>query len=139
MQRTLSILKPDAVSKNIIGKINSYIESAGLRIIAIKQMTLTIDQAENFYAIHKDRPFFGDLVEFMTSGPVVVQVLCGDDAVSRYRQLMGDTDPRKADRGTIRGDFAESIDANCVHGSDSLENAETEIAFFFSKCEIFER
>lgn len=139
MNRTLSILKPDVVLRGITGKVNAYIEDAGLKIIAMKQIHLTEAQAKAFYAVHSDRSFFDDLVEFMTSAPVVVQVLSGDDAVRRYRQLMGETDPKDALRGTIRGDFAKSIDANCVHGSDSDENAIKEIAFFFSQCEIHER
>ncbi|KYH12599.1 nucleoside-diphosphate kinase [Neorickettsia sp. 179522] len=139
MKKTLSILKPDVISRNIIGEVNARIEAAGLQIIAMKQLHLTRAQAEAFYVIHKGRPFFDDLVNFMTSAPVVVQVLSGDDAVNRYRELMGETDPKKAAKGTIRGDFADSIDVNCVHGSDSEENAEAEIAFFFSRCEIFER
>ncbi|MDX5462073.1 nucleoside-diphosphate kinase [Wolbachia endosymbiont of Oedothorax gibbosus] len=136
IERTLSILKPDAVKNNITGKINSYIESSGLKIIAQKMMLLTKKQAELFYEIHKDRPFFGELVEFMTSGPVIVQVLVGENAVSKYRQIMGATDPKQADKGTIRGDFADDISENRVHGSDSTENARKEIAFFFAECEL---
>ncbi|WP_065094769.1 MULTISPECIES: nucleoside-diphosphate kinase [unclassified Wolbachia] len=136
IEKTLSILKPDAVKNNITGKINSYIESSGLKIIAQKMMLLTKKQAELFYEIHKDRPFFGELVEFMTSGPVIVQVLVGENAVSKYRQIMGATDPKQADKGTIRGDFADDISENRVHGSDSLENARKEIAFFFAECEL---
>ncbi len=136
IEKTLSILKPDAVKNNITGKINSYIESSGLKIIAQKMMLLTKKQAELFYEIHKDRPFFGELVEFMTSGPVIVQVLVGENAVSKYRQIMGATDPKQADRGTIRGDFADDISENRVHGSDSTENARKEIAFFFAECEL---
>ncbi|WP_156768672.1 nucleoside-diphosphate kinase [Wolbachia endosymbiont of Drosophila incompta] len=131
IERTLSILKPDAVKNNITGNINSYIEQSGLKITAQKMMLLTKKQAELFYEIHKDRPFFGELVEFMTSGSVVVQVLVGENAVSKYRQIMGATDPKQADKGTIRGDFADDISENRVHGSDSLENARKEIAFFF--------
>ncbi len=136
IERTLSISKPDAVKNNITGKINSYIESSGLKIIAQKMMLLTKKQAELFYEIHKDRPFFGELVEFMTSGPVIVQVLVGENAVSKYRQIMGATDPKQADKGTIRGDFADDISENRVHGSDSTENARKEIAFFFAECEL---
>ncbi len=136
IEKTLSILKPDAVKNNITGKINSYIESSGLKIIAQKMMLLTKKQAELFYEIHKDRPFFGELVEFMTSGSVIVQVLVGENAVSKYRQIMGATNPKQADKGTIRGDFADDISENIVHGSDSLENARKEIAFFFAECEL---
>ncbi|WP_375315832.1 nucleoside-diphosphate kinase [Wolbachia endosymbiont (group A) of Colletes cunicularius] len=136
IEKTLSILKPDSVKNNITGKINSYIESSGLKIIAQKMMLLTKKQAELFYEIHKDRPFFGELVEFMTSGPVIVQVLVGENAVSKYRQIMGATDPKQADKGTIRGDFADDISENRVHGSDSPENARKEIAFFFAECEL---
>ncbi|BET35421.1 MULTISPECIES: nucleoside-diphosphate kinase [Wolbachia] len=136
IERTLSILKPDAVKNNITGSINSYIEKSGLKIIAQRMMMLTKKQAELFYEIHKDRPFFGDLVEFMTSGSVIVQVLIGENAVSKYRQIMGATDPKQADKGTIRGDFADDISENRVHGSDSLENAHREIAFFFAECEL---
>ncbi|MEY2392883.1 nucleoside-diphosphate kinase [Wolbachia endosymbiont of Tettigetta isshikii] len=136
IERALSILKPDAVRNNITGNINSYIEKSGLKIIAQKMMLLTRRQAELFYEIHKDRPFFGELVEFMTSGPLMVQVLVGENAVSKYRQIMGATDPKQADKGTIRGDFADNINENRVHGSDSLENARREIAFFFAECEL---
>ncbi len=136
IERTLSILNPDAVKNNITGNINSYIEQSGLKITAQKMMLLTKKQAELFYEIHKDRPFFGELVEFMTSGSVVVQVLVGENAVSKYRQIMGATDPKQADKGTIRGDFADDISENRVHGSDSLENARKEIAFFFAECEL---
>ncbi|QTP61967.1 MULTISPECIES: nucleoside-diphosphate kinase [unclassified Wolbachia] len=136
IERTLSILKPDAVKNNITGNINSYIEQSGLKITAQKMMLLTKKQAELFYEIHKDRPFFGELVEFMTSGSVVVQVLVGENAVSKYRQIMGATNPKQADKGTIRGDFADDISENRVHGSDSLENARKEIAFFFAECEL---
>ncbi|MFT4313596.1 MAG: nucleoside-diphosphate kinase [Wolbachia pipientis] len=136
IERTLSILKPDAVKNNITGSINSYIEKSGLKIIAQRMMLLTKKQAELFYEIHKDRPFFGELVEFMTSGSVIVQVLIGENAVSKYRQIMGATDPKQADKGTIRGDFADDISENRVHGSDSLENAHREIAFFFAECEL---
>ncbi|AGJ98836.1 Nucleoside diphosphate kinase [Wolbachia endosymbiont of Drosophila simulans wNo] len=136
IERTLSILKPDAVKNNITGSINSYIEKSGLKIIAQRKMLLTKKQAELFYEIHKDRPFFEELVEFMTSGSVIVQVLIGENAVSKYRQIMGATDPKQADKGTIRGDFANDISENRVHGSDSLENAHREIAFFFAECEL---
>ncbi|MDN5248041.1 MAG: nucleoside-diphosphate kinase [Wolbachia endosymbiont of Tyrophagus putrescentiae] len=136
VEKTLSILKPDAVRLNITGKINSYIENAGLKIIAQRMMWLTKKQAELFYEIHKDRPFFGELVEFMTSGPVIVQVLVGEGAVSKYRKIMGATDPKQADKGTIRGDFADDISENRVHGSDSLENAYKEVAFFFAGHEL---
>ena len=136
MQQTLSIIKPDAVKKGVIGKIIDRFESNGLRIAAAKKLSLSAEDAGKFYEIHKDRPFYKDLIEFMTSGPVVVMVLEGDDAVAKNRELMGATDPKKADKGTIRADFADSIDANAVHGSDSLENAKTEIAFFFAKREI---
>ncbi|MDE5057446.1 nucleoside-diphosphate kinase [Wolbachia endosymbiont of Drosophila bocki] len=136
IEKTLSILKPDAVKNNITGNINSYIEQSGLKITAQKMMLLTKKQAELFYEIHKDRPFFGELVEFMTSGSVVVQVLVGENAVSKYRKIMGATDPKQADKGTIRGDFADNISENRVHGSDSLENARKEIAFFFAECEL---
>jgi nucleoside-diphosphate kinase len=136
MEQTLSIIKPDAVAKGVIGKILDRFESNGLRIAAIKKLQLTKEQAGEFYAVHKDRPFFGELVEFMTSGPVVVSVLEGENAVAKNRELMGATNPKEAEPGTIRADFAESIDANAVHGSDSLENAQKEIAFFFAKSEI---
>lgn len=136
MEKTLSIIKPDAVKKGVIGKILDRFESNGLRIAAMKKIQLSKDQAENFYAIHKERPFFKDLVEFMISGPVVVSVLEGKGAVLKNRDLMGATNPKEAKAGTIRADFAESIDANAVHGSDSLENAKIEIEFFFKSNEI---
>ena len=136
LERTFSIIKPDAVAKNVIGQIYSRFEQAGLRIVAQKRLQLTRGQAEAFYAVHKERPFFAGLVAFMTSGPVVAQVLEGEDAVARNRQVMGATDPAKADAGTIRKDFAENIEANSVHGSDSAENAAIEIRFFFSDIEI---
>ena len=136
MEQTLSIIKPDAVKKNVIGKILDRFESNGLRIAAIKKIQLTKEQASKFYEVHKDKPFFNELVEFMTSGPVVVSVLEGEDAVAKNRKLMGATNPKEAEPGTIRADFAESIDANAVHGSDSLENAKKEIEFFFTKEEI---
>jgi nucleoside-diphosphate kinase len=136
MQQTLSIIKPDAVKKGVIGKIIDRFESNGLRIAAMKKIQLSRSDAEQFYAVHKERPFFNDLVEFMISGPVVVMVLEGEDAVAKNRKLMGATNPKEAEPGTIRADFADSIDANAVHGSDSLENAEIEINFFFAKREI---
>lgn len=139
VERTLSIIKPDAVAKNVIGQILSRFEQAGLRIIAARMMFLSRAQAEGFYAVHKERPFFRDLVDFMTSGPVVVQVLEGDAAIQKNRDLMGATDPRKAAKGTIRGDFAQSIDANAVHGSDSPQSALSEIAYFFPALDIFSR
>jgi nucleoside-diphosphate kinase len=139
VERTLSIIKPDAVAKNLIGRIIARFEEAGLKVVAARMMHLTRAQAEGFYAVHRERPFFRDLVNFMTSGPVLVQVLEGENAIARNRELMGATDPRKAAKGTIRADFAESIDANAVHGSDSPETARTEIAFFFPACEIFSR
>lgn len=136
IQQTLSIIKPDAVAKGVIGKILDRFESNGLRIAAMKKVQLSKQEAGEFYAVHKERPFFNDLVEFMTSGPVVVSVLEGEDAVAKNRELMGATNPKEAKAGTIRADFAQSIDANAVHGSDSLENANIEIAFFFKHCEI---
>ncbi len=136
MEQTLSIIKPDAVSKNVIGKIIDRFESNGLRIAAIKKIKLTKEDAAKFYEVHKERPFFNDLCEYMSSGPVVVMVLEGENAVAKNRELMGATDPKEAKPGTIRADFAESIEANAVHGSDSLDNAKKEIAFFFSKREI---
>jgi nucleoside-diphosphate kinase len=131
IEQTLSIIKPDAVKKNVIGEIYSRFEKAGLKIIHAQMIELTKEEAEGFYAVHKDRPFFNDLVEFMTSGRVMIQVLEGENAVALNRQLMGATNPKEADKGTIRADFAESIDANAVHGSDSLENAKIEIDYFF--------
>ncbi|ARJ55742.1 nucleoside-diphosphate kinase [Campylobacter cuniculorum] len=136
MERTLSIIKPDAVKKGVIGKILDRFESNGLRIVAMKKIQLSKEQAQNFYAVHKDRPFFNDLVKFMISGPVVVSVLEGDNAVLKNRDLMGATNPKEAKAGTIRADFAENIDANAVHGSDSLENAKIEIEFFFKADEL---
>ena len=135
-QRTLSIIKPDATRRNLTGQINARLEGAGLRIVAQKRVHLTRAQAEGFYAVHKERPFFDSLCTFMTSGPVVVQVLEGDDAVARNREVMGATNPADAAEGTIRKDFAESIEANSAHGSDSPENAAIEIAYFFSQVEI---
>jgi nucleoside-diphosphate kinase len=134
--RTFSIIKPDATRRNITGKVNAMIEAAGLRIVAQKRLQLTQAQAEGFYAVHRERGFFGELVQFMISGPVVVQVLEGEDAVPAYRKVMGATNPANADPGTIRKELAESIEANTVHGSDSDENAAIEIAYFFSACEI---
>ncbi len=131
LERTLSIIKPDAVKKNVIGQILARFEAAGLRIVAARMMHLSRAEAEGFYAVYRDRPFFRDLVEFMTSGPVLVQVLEGEDAIAKNRELMGATDPKKAAKGTIRADFADSIDANAVHGSDGPETACKEIAFFF--------
>jgi len=139
LERTLSIIKPDAVAKNVIGAIYSRFEGAGLKIIAAKMKQLTKEEAEGFYAVHKERGFFGELVAFMISGPVMIQALEGENAVSIHRDLMGATDPKKAEPGTIRADFADSIDANAVHGSDSLENAATEIAYFFAANEICPR
>lgn len=136
MEQTLSIIKPDAVEKGVIGKILDRFESNGLRIAATKKIRLSRAEAGEFYAVHKERPFFGELVEFMVSGPVVVSVLEGENAVTKNRDLMGATNPKEAAPGTIRADFAESIDANAVHGSDSLENAKNEIAFFFAQSEI---
>jgi nucleoside-diphosphate kinase len=135
-ERTFSIIKPDATRRNITGKVNAKLEEAGLRIIAQKRVRLTRAQAEGFYGVHKERPFFNDLCTFMTSGPVVVQVLEGENAVARNREIMGATNPANAAPGTIRKEFAESIEANSVHGSDSIENARTEIAFFFKDSEI---
>ena len=139
VQRTLSIIKPDAVKKNVIGQILARFEAAGLRVIAARMMFLSRAEAEGFYAVHRGRPFFGDLVEFMTSGPVLVQVLEGEDAIAKNRELMGATDPKKADKGTIRADFADSIDANAVHGSDAVDTAKTEIAYFFPASEVYSR
>ncbi|MDR3220391.1 MAG: nucleoside-diphosphate kinase [Candidatus Accumulibacter sp.] len=137
IERTLSIIKPDAVAKNVIGKIYSRFESGGLKIVAAKMAWLSPQEAGQFYAVHKERPFYGELVEFMTSGPVMVQVLEGEDAIARNRELMGATDPKKAAPGSIRADFAESIDANAVHGSDGPETARTEIAFFFPAMALY--
>jgi nucleoside-diphosphate kinase len=136
LERTLSIIKPDATRRNLTGKINAIFEEAGLRIVAQKRLWLTPGQAEAFYAVHRERPFYRDLVAFMTSGPVVVQVLEGENAIARNREIMGATDPKKAAPGTIRAQFAENIEANSVHGSDSPETAAFEIAFFFSAIEI---
>jgi len=139
VERTLSIVKPDAVVKNIIGKIYSRLEENGLKIVAARMLHLSRKQAEGFYAVHRGRPFFNDLVEFMTSGPVMVQVLEGDNAIQLNRELMGATDPKKAAKGTLRADFAQSINVNTVHGSDSLETAAMEIAYFFPTLEIHSR
>lgn len=139
IERTISIIKPDAVAKDVIGQIYSRFENNGLRIIAAKMKHLSTKEAQDFYAVHKERPFFADLVAFMTSGPVMIQVLEGENAVVKNRELMGATNPKEAAVGTIRADFAESIDANAVHGSDSLENAAKEIAYFFSESEICAR
>ncbi|HYC14518.1 MAG TPA: nucleoside-diphosphate kinase [Stellaceae bacterium] len=139
VERTLSIIKPDAVAKNVIGDIYSRFERAGLRIVAARMLSLSQVQAEGFYAVHRERPFFRDLVKFMISGPIMVQVLEGEDAIARNRELMGATDPKKAKKGTIRADFADSIDANAVHGSDGPDTARTEIAYFFPASEIFSR
>ena len=137
VERTFSIVKPDAVAKNVIGQILARFEAAGLRIVAVRMMFLSRSEAEGFYAVHRGRPFFNDLVQFMTSGPVLVQVLEGDNAIAKNRELMGATDPKKAAKGTIRADFADSIDANAVHGSDGAETAKTEIAYFFAASEVF--
>ena len=136
VQRTFSIIKPDATKRNLTGKVNAMIEDAGLRIVAQKRLHLTKEQAGEFYGVHKERPFYDDLVAFMTSGPVVVQVLEGENAIARYREVMGATNPKDAEAGTIRATFAESIDANTVHGSDAPETAAEEIKFFFSDDEI---
>jgi nucleoside-diphosphate kinase len=138
VERTLSIIKPDAVAKTIIGKIYSIFESAGLKIVAAKMLHLTREQAEGFYAVHKERPFFNDLVTFMVSGPVVVQVLEGENAISQNREIMGATNPKEAKPGTIRAEFADSIDANAVHGSDAKETAIQEISYFFTPEELCE-
>src|SRR5210317_2131089 len=136
VQRTISIIKPDAVAKNVIGDIYNRFEKAGLRVVAAKMVHLSEEEAEGFYAVHKERPFFGELVAFMTSGPVMIQVLEGDNAISKNRDIMGATNPKEAAAGTIRADFAESIDANAVHGSDAPETAAVEIAYFFSSIEL---
>ncbi len=137
MEMTLSIIKPDAVAKNVIGKIEQRFEDAGLKIVASKMLHLSVEKAQGFYAEHEGKPFFNALVEFMTSGPVIVQVLAGENAIMLNRELMGNTNPKEADAGTIRADFAESIDANAVHGSDSSVSAKREIAYFFKSTEIF--
>ena len=139
VERTLSIIKPDAVAKNVIGEIYARFEKAGLKIIAAKMAHLSKSDAEGFYAVHKGRPFFNDLVAFMISGPVMIQVLEGNEAIQKNRDLMGATDPKKADKGTIRADFAQSIDANAVHGSDAPETAKTEISYFFPQSQVYSR
>jgi nucleoside-diphosphate kinase len=139
VQRTLSIIKPDAVAKNVIGQIYARFEAAGLKIVASRMTHLSRQEAEGFYAVHKGRPFFSDLVSFMVSGPVVIQVLEGENAILKNRDLMGATDPKKAEKGTIRADFAESIDANAVHGSDAPETAAVEIAYFFPASQVYGR
>lgn len=139
VERTLSIIKPDAVAKNLIGKIYARFEGNGLKLVAARMVHLSRREAEGFYAVHRERPFFKDLVEFMTSGPVMVQVLEGEGAITKNRDLMGATDPKKAEKGTIRADFAESIDANAVHGSDAPETAAVEIAYFFPALNIYSR
>ena len=138
-ERTVSIIKPDAVAKNVIGEIYSRFEKAGLKIVAAKMMQLSEEKAGEFYAVHKERPFYGELIAFMTSGPVMVQVLEGDDAIAKNREVMGATNPKEAAAGTIRADFAESIDENAVHGSDGPDTAKAEIAFFFSDDELCPR
>ncbi|OGA05474.1 MAG: nucleoside-diphosphate kinase [Betaproteobacteria bacterium RIFCSPLOWO2_02_FULL_64_12] len=139
VERTLSIVKPDAVAKNVIGSITSRFEEAGLKVVAARMLFLSQKEAEGFYVVHKDRQFFKDLVKFMISGPIMVQVLEGENAIAKNRELMGATDPRKASKGTIRADFAQSIDANAVHGSDAPQTAQTEIAYFFPASEVFSR
>ena len=139
VERTLSIIKPDAVGKNAIGQIVGRFETAGLKVIAMRMKHLSRAEAEGFYAVHRERPFFKDLVDFMISGPVVIQALEGADAIAKNRDLMGATDPKKAAKGTIRADFADSIDANAAHGSDAPDTAKTEIAYFFPACEVFSR
>ena len=139
LERTLSIIKPDAVAKNVVGEIYARFEKAGLKIVAAKMKHLSRKEAEGFYAVHKERPFFNALVEFMISGPVMISVLQGDNAVLAHRDLMGATNPKEAKPGTIRADFAESIDANAVHGSDAVETAKVEIAYFFAETEVFPR
>ena len=139
IERTLSIVKPDAVAKNVIGQIYSRFEAAGLKVVAAKMKHLSRAEAEGFYAVHKERPFFNDLVSFMVSGPVMIQVLEGENAIGRNRELMGATDPKKAEKGTIRADFADSIDANAVHGSDAPDTAAAEVAFFFPGMAVYSR
>jgi nucleoside-diphosphate kinase len=139
IERTLSIIKPDAVAKNVVGQILARFEAAGLKVVAAKMKQLSRAEAEGFYDVHRARPFFKDLVDFMVSGPVMIQVLEGDNAIAKNRELMGATDPKKADKGTIRADFAESIDANAVHGSDGPDTARQEIGYFFSALEVFSR
>ena len=137
IERTLSIIKPDAVAKNVIGQIYARFENAGLKIVASRMAWLSEREAGGFYAVHKERPFFKDLVQFMTSGPVMIQVLEGENAIARNRELMGATDPKKAEKGTIRADFAESIDANAVHGSDGADTAKVEVAYFFPELNVY--
>ncbi len=139
VERTLSIIKPDAVAKNVVGKIYSRFETNGLKIVASRMKHLSRQEAEGFYAVHRERPFFKDLVDFMVSGPVMIQVLEGESAIAKNRELMGATDPKKAEKGTIRADFAESIDANAVHGSDGPDTAAVEIAYFFPSMEVYNR
>jgi nucleoside-diphosphate kinase len=139
IERTLSIIKPDAVAKNVIGQVYSRFESAGLKIVAARMVQLSRAEAEGFYAVHKERPFFTDLVSFMISGPVMVSALEGENAILTHRNLMGATDPKKAEKGTIRADFADSIDANAVHGSDAAETAAVEIAYFFPALSVYSR
>ena len=139
IERTLSIIKPDAVAKNVVGQIYARFEAAGLKVVAARMVHLSRGEAEQFYAVHKERPFFKDLVEFMISGPVMIQVLEGEGAILKNRDLMGATDPKKAEKGTIRADFADSIDANAVHGSDSAENARSEVEYFFKPNQVFKR
>jgi nucleoside-diphosphate kinase len=139
IERTFSIIKPDATERNLTGAVNAVIEKAGLRIVAQKRIRMTREQAETFYAVHKARPFFNDLVNFMISGPVMIQALEGENAIAKNRELMGATDPKKAEKGTIRADFADSIDANAVHGSDAPETAAVEIAFFFPGMNVYSR
>ena len=139
IERTLSIIKPDAVAKNVIGQIYTRFENAGLKIVAVRMAQLSRTEAEGFYAVHRERPFFKDLVDFMVSGPVMIQVLEGENAIAKNRELMGATDPKKAEKGTIRADFADSIDANAVHGSDAPETAKVEIAYFFPALSVYSR
>ena len=139
IERTLSIIKPDAVAKNVVGQIYTRFENAGLKIVAARMVQLSRTEAEGFYAVHRERPFFKDLVDFMVSGPVMIQVLEGENAIAKNRELMGATDPKKAEKGTIRADFADSIDANAVHGSDAPETAKVEIAYFFPALNVYSR
>ncbi|MFI4939158.1 MAG: nucleoside-diphosphate kinase [Burkholderiales bacterium] len=139
IERTLSIIKPDAVAKNVIGQIYTRFEAAGLKIVAVRMIQLSRAEAEGFYAVHRERPFFKDLVDFMISGPVIVQALEGENAIAKHRDLMGATDPKKAEKGTIRADFADSIDANAVHGSDAEETAKVEISYFFPALNVYSR
>ncbi|HSY26454.1 MAG TPA: nucleoside-diphosphate kinase [Burkholderiaceae bacterium] len=139
IERTLSIIKPDAVAKNVIGQIYARFEGAGLKIVAARMVQLSRAEAEGFYAVHRERPFFKDLVDFMISGPVIVQALEGENAIAKHRDLMGATDPKKAEKGTIRADFADSIDANAVHGSDAAETAKVEISYFFPALNVYSR